>query len=242
MSDIKPLQIQYIVLKEEFKKYPKNYPFNVPLIKKFKKLTFNMPVTFIIGENGTGKSTLLEAIAISFGFNAEGGTKNFNFKTKETHSEFYEYLRIGKSYNIAKEGFFLRAESFYNVASYIDELGLQRSYGGKSLHRQSHGESLLSLLGSRNGNGLYILDEPESALSPMKLLNLLVIIDDLVKNNSQFIISTHSPILMAYPKAEIYEVYDGKLFLTEYHKTNHYAITKYFMQNYKKMINDLGIE
>jgi predicted ATPase len=207
------------------------------------------PVTFFIGENGTGKSTLLEAIAVSYGFNPEGGSKNFNFRTKETHSDFYKYLRIGKSYNNANDGYFLRAESFYNVASNIDDLNhggkipLYEYYGGKSLHKQSHGESFLSLLENRlTGNGLYIFDEPEAALSPMKLLELLVIIDKLVKNNSQFIISTHSPMLMAYPKSEIYEINNGKLKLTSFEDTNHYSLMKYFLLNYKQMIKNLGID
>jgi predicted ATPase len=167
-----------------------------------------------------------------------------------THSDFYKYLKIGKSLIKPKDGFFLRAESFYNVATNIDELGVTEYYGDrslsvpvKSLHDQSHGESFLSLLKYRLwGNGVYIFDEPESAFSPMRLLEILVIIDNLVKNNSQFIISTHSPILMAYPKAEILEIKDGKLILTEFEDTNHYSITKYFLLNHKKMIKELGIE
>jgi len=250
----KALYIQYIVLKDDMKMDAKVYPFNIPLIKNFKKIQFNKPVTFIIGENGTGKSTFLEAVAVSYGFNPEGGSKNFNFNTKETHSNFYKYLRIGKSYKRASDGYFLRAESFYNVASNIDELDkldketsslprLVNSYGGKSLHNQSHGESFLSLLENRLcGNGLYMFDEPEAALSPMKLLNLLTMMDNLVNNNSQFIICTHSPILMAYPKAEIYEINDGELKLAAYEDTKHFSITKYFMLNYKEMIKNLGIE
>ena len=245
----KPLPVQYIVLNNEIKKDSKKYPFNIPFIKNFKKFMFNMPVTFIVGENGTGKSTLLEAIAVSYGFNPEGGAKNFNFNTKNTHSELYKYFRIGKSFNSVNDGYFLRGESFYNLASNIDKLveegggSLYNSYGGKSLHNQSHGESFLSLMNNRlRGNGLYIFDEPETALSPMKILNLLIIIDDLVKNNSQFIISTHSPILMSYQKAEIHEIKNDRLILTEYEETSHFEITKYFMLNYKKMINDLGIE
>lgn len=244
-----PLHIQYIALKGDgIERDAKKYPFDIPLIHKFKKITFSKPVTFFIGENGTGKSTLLEAIAVACGFNAEGGSKNFNFNTKETHSDFYQYLRIGKSYNAIHDGYFLRAESFYNVASNIDELAgsensrLYNSYGGKSLHKQSHGESFLSLLKNRLlGNGLYLFDEPEAALSPMKLLELLVIIDELVHNNSQFIICTHSPILMAYPNAEIYEIHNGELVLTAYEDTNHFSLTKYFLSNYETMIKKLGL-
>ena len=249
MSETKPLPIEYISLKNEVKRDLKKYPFNIPLINNFKKLALKKPVTFIIGENGSGKSTLLEAIAIAYGFNAEGGSKNFNFETKSSHSEFHKYLKIVKSFNAATDGFFLRAESFYNVSSNIDELAeykessFYESYGGKSLHDQSHGESFFSLLKFRlRGNGVYIFDEPESAFSPMRLLSVLSLIDNLVKNNSQFIISTHSPVLTAYPKAEIYEIRDGKLILTEYEDTNHYTLTKYFMNNYKKMINELGID
>jgi predicted ATPase len=244
-----PLHVKFVTLKDDMEKDTKKYPFVIPLIKNFRKITFKKPVTFIIGENGTGKSTLLEAIAVSYGFNPEGGSKNFNFKTKETHSDFYKYLRIAKSYNNANDGYFLRSESFYNLASEVDELNkkgstqLYKYYGGKSLHYQSHGESFLSLLKNRLfGDGLYIFDEPETALSPMKLLELLIIVDDLVKNNSQFIISTHSPLLMAYPKAEIYEINEGKLKLTAFEDTNHFSITKYFLLNYKQMIKNLGIE
>jgi predicted ATPase len=245
-----PLYIQYVALKNDIDIKLKDYPFSIPLIKNFRKISFNKPVTFIIGENGTGKSTLLEAIAVSYGFNAEGGSKNFNFRSRETHSDFYKYLRIGKSFNKVNNGYFLRAESFYNVASNIDELDegpggrtLKESYGGKSLHNQSHGESFLSLLKNRlGGNGLYLFDEPEAALSPMKLLELLIVIDNLVKNNSQFIISTHSPMLMAYPKAEIYEINDGKLKLTAYEDTAHFSITKYFILNYQQMMKNMGIE
>jgi len=182
-SNIKSLPIQYVSLREGIEKNTKIYPFNIPLIKNFKKISFKMPVTFIIGENGTGKSTFLEAIAVAFGFNAEGGSINFNFKTKETHSMFYKFIKIAKSYNFVKDGYFLRGESFYNLATNIDELDsesykrrLSDSYGGKSLHEQSHGEGFLSLLSNRlGGNGFYIFDEPETALSPMKILNLLVL-------------------------------------------------------------------
>jgi len=245
-----PLHIQYIELKDNMERDRKKYPFVIPLINNFKKIIFNKPVTFFIGENGTGKSTLIEAIAVLYGFNAEGGSRNFNFSTNDTHSDLFKYLKIGKSYNKATDGYFLRAESFYNVASNIDELDespgggskIISSYGGKSLHNQSHGESFLSLLKNRlRGNGVYIFDEPEAAISPMKLLELLIIMDNLVKNNSQFIISTHSPILMAYPNAEIYEINNGELELTAFEDTNHFTMTKYFLLNYKEMIHKLGM-
>jgi predicted ATPase len=245
----KLLHIQYIKLKERIEKDTDNYPFNIPLIRNFKEIEFKKPVTFIVGENGTGKSTLLEAFAVAYGFNPEGGSKNFNFKTRDTHSSFHECLRIAKTVNRAKDGYFLRQESFYNLATNIDELDkipgrrpLIDSYGGISLHKQSHGESFFTLLKNRlRGDGVYMFDEPEAAFSPMRLLGFLIIIDELVKSNSQFIISTHSPILMAYPNADIYEIVNGKLQLTELEDTRHFSVTKYFMMNYRKMIKNLGI-
>lgn len=183
-----------------------SYPFNIPAIRYLARaggLAFEKPVTFFVGENGTGKSTLIEAIAVAMGFNAEGGSRDFTFTTQRTHSELCDFLTIIKTV-VPKDGFFLRAESFYNTASYLDQNSTLQRYGGVSLHEQSHGESFLSLVTNRfAGHGLYILDEPESALSPQRLMSLLVSIDELVRDNSQFIIATHSPILMAYPEAEI---------------------------------------
>jgi predicted ATPase len=245
-----PLHIQYILLRDDMKRDFEVYPFTIPVIRNFKGLKFKKPVTFIIGENGSGKSTLLEAFAITYGFNAEGGSKNFNFATKESHSSFHKYLRIGRSSNYARDGYFLRAESYYNVATEIEKLDeggggslIKNSYGGVSLHERSHGESFWALLEHRlGGNGVYIFDEPEAALSPMRLLSLLVRIDDLVKTNSQFIISTHSPIVMAYPNADIYDITDGELRITKLEDTQHFFLTKYFMMNPKKMFNELGIK
>lgn len=189
-----------------------------------------------VGENGTGKSTLLEAIAVAFGFNAEGGTVNFNFCTRETHSELYKHLTLGKR-GFADDGFFLRAESLYNAATNIDildegvleERKIINSYGGVSLHNQSHGESFLSIVQNRfSGHGLYILDEPEAALSPMKLLTLMAEIDRLVKDGSQFIIAIHSPILMAMPNSEILEFSKDGIKNVSYQDTEHFKITKSF--------------
>ncbi len=227
-----------------------SYLHNLPVIKYLsekKQLSFSSNVTFFVGENGTGKSTLIEAIAIAYGFNAEGGTKNFNFSTNKTHSELCDHLSlIGRDY--AKDGFFLRAESLYNVATNIDNMdnspGLSRpiieSYGGVSLHNQSHGESFLSIVQNRfGGNGLYILDEPEAALSPMRLLTLMVEIDELVKKDSQFIIATHSPILMAFPEADVFEFSQNGLKKVHYKDTEHYQITKQFLENPEKMLHYL---
>lgn len=210
------------------------------------ELQITKPVTFLIGENGTGKSTLLEAIAVASGFNAEGGTRNFNFSTSETHSELYRHLTISKRAH-PKDGFFLRAESFYNVASNIEELyetefsnGIRTCYGERSLHKQSHGESFLALVQNRfGGNGLYLLDEPEAALSPTKLLSLLAYIHALTKQNSQFIIATHSPILMALPGAEVYELTEKGIASVDYRQTEHYQITQRFLENPERMLHYL---
>ncbi len=211
-------------------------------------LEFTSPVTFFIGENGTGKSTLLEAIAVSYGFNAEGGTVNFNFSSVPTHSSLYKSLSLAKGALRPKDGFFLRAESFYNVASEIDRLANEdeesksfiEGYGGKSLHCQSHGESFISVMANRfSGKGLYLLDEPEAALSVSSQFALLKLIDELVKNDSQFIIATHSPIISAYPDALIYEFTNQDLRKTSYYDTDNYMLTKRFLQDPESMMRYL---
>lgn len=232
--------ISKIILNEPVDSH--SYLSRIPIIQylaQHNTLELSKSLTFFVGENGTGKSTLLEAIAVAYGFNAEGGTVNFNFSTKETHSELYKHLVLGKR-AFAKDGFFLRAESLYNVATNIEEVKMIGSYGGKSLHNQSHGESFLSIVQNRfSGQGVYILDEPEAALSPMKLLTLMVEIDRLVKNDSQFIIATHSPILMAMPNAEIFEFSNQGIKKTFYQETEHYQITKNFLNNPDKMLKYL---
>lgn len=230
-----------------------SYLNNLPIIKylaKEKELSFNADVTFFVGENGTGKSTLLEAIAVAYGFNAEGGSKNFSFSTNATHSELCEHIEIAKR-GYAKDGFFLRAESLYNVATNIEQMDSEKyelieppmvieGYGGISLHDQSHGESFLSIVQNRFfGNGLYILDEPEAALSPMRLLTLMAEINELVKKDSQFIIATHSPILMTFPNAEILEFSSDGIKRVKYQDTEHFQITKSFLENPEKMLSYL---
>lgn len=210
-----------------------------------RELPLNSAVTFFVGENGAGKSTLLEAIAIAAGFNAEGGSRNFSFSTRDTHSELYKYLTISRGFVRPRDGFFLRAESLYNSATYIDELDetpcgappIAPSYGG-SLHKESHGESFLATIQNRFfGNGLYILDEPEAALSPARQLTLMRLIGELVKDNSQFIIATHSPILMAFPDAEILLFSDDGISPIGYRQTEHYQITKQFLDDPQRMLD-----
>lgn len=210
-------------------------------------LEFDRPVTFLVGENGIGKSTLLEAVAMACGFNPEGGTRNFSFSTRATHSVLGDYLTPARK-RYPRDGFFLRAESFYNVATNIDEMDelvggdprLIDSYGGVSLHQQSHGESFLALVQNRfGGEGLYLLDEPEAALSPSRLLTLLAEMDRLVKADSQFIVSTHSPILMAFPNARIYELNENGVRAVAYKETEHYQLTRRFLENPERMLRYL---
>lgn len=222
------------------------YPFALPVVKNLTTLPLHPKVTFLVGENGSGKSTILEAIAVAYGFNAEGGTRNFNFASRPTHSQLYQYLKLVKGVKRPQDGFFLRAESFYNVATNIDELDVASSgpslidaYGGRSLHEQSHGESFFALFQHRfRGNGLYILDEPEAALSPSRQMALLARMHQLLNAGSQLIIATHSPIIMAYPDSWIYQIQDG-IKLVKYEETEHYQVTKAFLNDTRKMLNIL---
>src|SRR4051812_46200570 len=214
------------------------YPFCIPAIRHLDRLEFHPAVTFFIGENGSGKSTLLEAIATKYGFNAEGGSKNFNFATQDTHSDLHEFIRLERGALRPSDGFFLRAESFYNVATEIDQLGVERAYGGKSLHGQSHGEAFLSLLQYRfQGDGLYLLDEPEAALSPQRQLSVLTLMHRLIYHQSQLIIATHSPILLAYPNARIYLFSPDGISEVKYTETEHYQVTKDFLDRHERMLH-----
>lgn len=211
----------------------------IQFLSTVERISFNKPVTFFVGENGTGKSTLLESIAVLMGFNAEGGSRDFSFSTNDTHSELCEYMSVIKR-KTPKDGFFLRAESFYNTATYLEKNSNMLRYGGVSFHEQSHGESFLALVENRfTGNGLYILDEPEAALSPQRLMSLIVAIDELTKADSQLIIATHSPILMAYPNSEILELSDKGIQRKNLKDTEHFIITKQFINNPERMIRYL---
>ena len=220
------------------------YPFNIPAIRTLKQLKFHPRVTYFVGENGMGKSTLLEAIAVYCGFNPEGGSKNFNFSTKDSHSILQDHLLLGKGYKQMKDGFFLRSESFYNVASEVDELndgsGFLGNYGGTSLHEQSHGESFWALMTNRfRGNGLYLLDEPESALSIHRQMAMLSRIHALVEDNSQFIIATHSPVVLAYPDSTIYQFTEDGIYKVKYKETEMYNTFREFINHPEEMLSIL---
>ncbi|WP_209979771.1 AAA family ATPase [Paenibacillus eucommiae] len=228
-----------------------DYPFHLTAVRSLEKMDLHPKVTYIVGENGMGKSTLMEAIAVALGFNPEGGTINFSFSTASTHSNLYEYLRLVRGISKPKDGFFFRAESYYNLATDIDQMDQEprggpsiiSSYGGKSLHKLSHGESFFATFLHRfGGRGLYILDEPEAALSPYRQMAMLARMNDLIKDNSQFIIATHSPILMAYPDALIYNLTSDGIQQTTLEETDHYILMKHFLNNKDKMLRELFMD
>lgn len=229
------------------KQLPENtgYPFNIPSLKQFDTLDLPTNVTFFIGENGSGKSTLLEAIADLCNFNTAGGNRNHLYDVHAAQSDLSDYIRLSWERKVQK-GFFLRAESFYQFASYIDSIPDPRKYdsfGGKSLHQQSHGEAFFSLFNNAFGTkAIYLLDEPEAALSPTRQLSLLRIMKEL-EQDAQFIIATHSPILLGYPGATIFD-FDDELASVCYEDTLHYVLTKRFMNAKERVLDELfeGLE
>ncbi|GGA71912.1 AAA family ATPase [Ornithinibacillus halotolerans] len=239
--------LKSIDLKRENISSYRNFPLNLPVIQHFRKLDFHPNVTYIIGENGMGKSTLLEAIAVSLGFNPEGGSLNFNFSSFDSHSNLHEYIRIAKGGFRPTDSFFFRAESYYNLATNIEELDkggnsprIIDSFGGTSLHEQSHGESFFATFIHRlQGKGLYILDEPEAALSPLRQMSLLARIHELIHDESQLIISTHSPIIMAYPEAKIIQLTEMGMEETTLENTNHYKMMEQFFEDRDRLLHHL---
>lgn len=216
-----------------------SYLREIPSLSDVNNVSFESNITFFVGENGTGKSTLLEGIAIAYGFNAEGGTKNYSFSTYESHSELHTAISLIRGVKKPRSSYFLRAESFYNVASKAEDYrdgdpieSYYERYGGKSLHQQSHGESFLALIrGNFQDRGFYILDEPEAALSPQRQLTLLIELDRLAKKGAQFIIASHSPILLGLPDATILSFDNGTIHPCRYTDTESYQVTEMFINN-----------
>ncbi|MAS95215.1 MAG: AAA family ATPase [Verrucomicrobiales bacterium] len=229
------------------------FPFSIPAVSALASspMKLNRGLTFLVGENGSGKSTILEGIADKHGFTREGGPRTKNLVQKDYWSDLGGYITLQRSPGInPMDGFFLRSESFFNFATVLDELESEFpsklpyfSYGGKSLHVQSHGESFLSLFLNRFGeHGLYILDEPEAALSPSRQLALMVRIHDLIEAHCQFIIATHSPILLGFPGATIYQLDEDGLEEVSYEETSPYQITQQFLKDRERMLGFLFSE
>ena len=236
-----PFLVDVEILHERMRAEDASYLSNLPAVKSISRLQLHPKATFFIGENGTGKSTLLEAIAVLDGFNAEGGTRNLNFATRASHSELYKWIRLGRGIRGKRrsDGFFLRAESFYNVATEIEKLGLS-NYGDVPYHQQSHGEAFLSLFTDRlRGDGLYLFDEPEAALSPQRQLAFLAAMHSLIERDAQFVIATHSPIIMAYPDAIIYEFSASGVRQVAYRDTEHFRVTHAFLNRPEQMLKEL---
>ena len=225
------------------------YPFDIPAVAAIARegLGLTSPVTFFVGENGSGKSTLIEAIAVACGFNPEGGSRNFSFSTANTHSPLAKHMRISRR-SSPKDGFFLRAESFYNAITYMAQINdlsfsgppLVESYGGVPLHERSHGEGFMALVQNRfGGEGLYVLDEPEAALSPQRQLTLLCEMKRLADDGSQFIVATHSPILIAYPGADVIELSERGVDRVPYDETDLYRTVRDFVSDPKRTLHYL---
>lgn len=221
-----------------------SYLRNIEALSGVDRVSFDHAVTFFVGENGSGKSTLLEAIAVAYGFNPEGGTRNYNFSTYDSHSELCNAIRLSRGVRFAKSGYFLRAESFYNVATkeeeYSKELEIGSRYVPQEFHKRSHGESFLALVQNCfRPNGIFLLDEPEAALSPQRQLTLLLEIHKLAKAGAQFIIVSHSPILLSLPGAEILSFGDGKIHPCKYEDTDSYKVISLFINDREQILKRL---
>jgi predicted ATPase len=245
--ETRPFVSEVTLLREKVPSFAE-YPFSLPALRSFRSLKLHPRVTFLAGENGSGKSTLVEGIAVAFGLNPEGGSRNFSFATRDSHSELGDYLRLVKGIQKPRDSFFLRAESLFNLATEIEKLDSEpasgppiiNSFGGRSLHEQSHGESFFAVFRERFGaNAFYILDEPEAALSPMRQLSMLSLIHELVDANSQFVIATHSPLLMAYPDAIIYQMNEDGISPVAYQETEHFKVYREFLNHPDRMLRIL---
>lgn len=231
-----------VQLKREKAPPPHVYPFSLPIVRSLDRLTLHPRVTFLLGENGTGKSTLLEAVAIAMGINPEGGSRNLRFQTRASHSNLGEYLRLVRGPVRPLDAFFVRSETFYTMATALEDPGLPdvlEHYGDMSLHDRSRGEALLTLVTNRLGTGFYLFDEPESGLSPTRQMAFLAAMHQMVRRGSQLIVSTHSPILLAYPDACIYELSGEEIVEREYEETDHYRVTADFFEHRPAIVREL---
>ena len=217
---------------------PERYPFSIPAVRELGVLEPHPDVTFFVGENGAGKSTVLEAIAVGLGLPAEGGTRNVH-REQQAVSPLHRHLRIAKGFRQPRFSYFLRAESLFNVFTYLDKVAEEPFSPPPRLHLNSHGEAFMRVLQGFSGDGLYLLDEPEAALSPNRRLAALAVIDNLVKQGAQFLIATHSPILLAYPRARILLFDECGISHVDYEDTEHYAVTRDFLNHYPRRLQQL---
>jgi predicted ATPase len=233
--------VRAVVVKRGDVKDPNAYPFSIPALRDLDELTLDPAVTFFVGENGSGKSTLVEAIAVAAGFNAEGGSRHARASTRPSESSLHRYLRLVRGTKRIRDGYFFRAESFFNIATYLERLdGGLGPYGGKSLHEQSHGESFIALIANRFGpDSFFVLDEPEAALSLRGQLALMRRMHDLVAEGSQFVVSTHSPVLLGYPEATIYTLSDAGITRARYEETENYELTRSFLKDRDQFLRHL---
>lgn len=216
-----------------------SYLRGIPALQFEGSLEFNKNITFFVGENGTGKSTLLEAIAVAYGFNPEGGSRNYSFFTYDSHSELHNAIKLNKGFEKPGWSYFLRAESFYNVATKEEDYA-DWAHPSAKYHEKSHGESFLALAQNNfRPHGLYLLDEPEAALSPQRQLTLLMEIDRLARQDAQFIVASHSPILLGIPDAQILSFDDGAIHECDYTETESYQVTEMFINNREYLLNRL---
>ena len=248
MRSSAPPRLPFIRLDREWVPSFDAYPFCLPAIRALDTLHLHPAVTFLAGENGSGKSTLLEGAAVALGLNAEGGGRNIRFVTRASHSVLHAYLDLGLEELRPPDGFFLRAESFFNLATEVERLdrakafggALGKAYGGRPMHEMSHGEAFLALFQNRMARpGVYLLDEPEAALSPARQLTLLALVHRMAGNGSQLVIATHSPILLAYPHAWIYTLGEGGIARAAYEETEAYRVTRGFLDDRERVIGEL---